>query len=59
MSVHPSLPRPAVGLAALALLAALVAMDALNAAPIDPFEVPAPVALGSGAAPGGAHCSGG
>ena len=59
MSAPLTLPRPAVGLAALALVAIIVALDALRTEPIDPFDVPPPAALGSGQAPGGAHCSGG
>lgn len=51
--------RPAVGMIALALVAALVALDALRSDPLDPFTVPPPSALGSGQAPGGAHCSAG
>lgn len=51
--------RPVTGLAALALMAAIVALDALRAEPIDPLRVPPPAALGSGQAPGGAHCSAG
>ena len=54
-----SIPRPAVGLIALALVAVLVAADALGSDPIDPWTVPAPAAFGSGQAPGGAHCSAG
>ncbi|MBK5927733.1 hypothetical protein CCR87_10405 [Rhodobaculum claviforme] len=51
--------RPTVGLIALALVAVLVGADALLSAPIDPWEVPPPAALGSGQAPAGAHCSAG
>jgi len=57
--MKPSLARPAIGTLALALVASIVAIDALRAAPIDPFAAPPPVALGSGLAPGGAHCSAG
>lgn len=53
------LSRPAVGLIALGIITVLVATDALRSDPIDPWSVPAPAALGSGQAPGGAHCSAG
>ncbi len=59
MTTQPSLPRNLVGLAALVFVAVIVAVDALSSPPIDPFEVPAPAALGSGQASGGAHCSAG
>ena len=59
MTVQRTLPRQTVGLAALAFLAIIVAVDALSSPPIDPFEVPAPAALGSGQAASGAHCSAG
>ena len=59
MSAQASPSRPLVGLAALLLVAGIVALDALRAEPVDPFAVPPPAALGSGQAPGGAHCSAG
>ena len=58
MTPHP-LSRPRVGLAALLLVTGLVALDAWQSPAINPFEVPPPAALGSGQAPGGAHCSAG
>lgn len=59
MSASTAPSRPRVGLAALLLVAAILAVDALRSDPVDPFTVPAPAALGSGQAPGGAHCAGG
>lgn len=57
---YPARPsRPVVAGLALALLAAILALDTLRAPPVDLFAAPPPVALGSGVAPGGAHCSGG
>lgn len=53
----PLLTRPRIGLAALTLVAALIVWDAARSGLPDPFRSPAPVALGSGAAPEGAHCS--
>ncbi|MCC5971780.1 MAG: hypothetical protein JJU15_17705 [Pararhodobacter sp.] len=57
MTARPS--RPLVGLMALAILATVIAWDAARTGLPDPFSTPAPFALGSGAAPEGAHCSGG
>jgi len=54
-----ALTRPRVGLIALALLGAVVVWDATRTGLPDPFRAPAPFALGSGAAPEGAHCTGG
>ncbi|MCB1394780.1 MAG: hypothetical protein H6898_09605 [Rhodobacter sp.] len=51
------LSRPAVGLIALAALAALIAWDAARTGLPDPFRAPPALALGSGAAPTGAHCT--
>ncbi len=59
MNAQGSPTRPLVGFAALLLVLGIVALDALQAEPVDPFAVPPPVALGSGQAPSGAHCSGG
>ncbi|WP_372890350.1 hypothetical protein [Rhodosalinus sp.] len=42
---------------ALALLAGLLLLDLSRSAPLDPFAAPPPIALGSGQAPGGAHCA--
>jgi hypothetical protein len=50
--------RPQIGALALALIGALVVWDALLTGLPDPFRSPPPVALGSGAAPTGAHCTG-
>jgi hypothetical protein len=36
----------------------LAAFDLQASGGIDPFNAPSPIALGSGQAPGGAHCSG-
>lgn len=52
------LSRPLVGLLALALLGAVVIWDAARTGLPEPFHTPAPFALGSGAAPEGAHCTG-
>lgn len=52
------LSRPLVGLFALALLGAVVIWDATRTGLPEPFRTPAPFALGSGAAPEGAHCTG-
>jgi hypothetical protein len=50
--------RPQIGTLALALLAALVVLDAARTGLPEPFRMPLPLALGSGAAPSGAHCTG-
>lgn len=52
-----ALARPLVALAVIGLVAGLTALDLVTAAPPDPFDAPPPVALGSGQAPGGAHCT--
>ena len=57
MSDRPRLARPLVGLLALALMAAVIALDAARSGLPDPFLAPPPLALGSGAAPEGAHCT--
>lgn len=49
--------RQTVGLGLLAAIAFLVAADIGASRPLNPFTAPPPVALGSGAAPGGAHCA--
>lgn len=49
--------RQTVGLALFAALVLLVAADLTASRPLDPFRAPPPVALGSGAAPQGAHCA--
>lgn len=50
--------RPQIGTLALALVGALVVWDAVSLGLPNPFRSPPPVALGSGAAPTGAHCTG-
>lgn len=52
-----SLARPRIGLMALALLAALVALDLARSGAPDLFTSPPALALGSGQAPSGAHCT--
>ena len=59
MSVPARSSRPVVALIALAALAALLVLDATRTPPVDLFTAPPAIALGSGEAPGGAHCSGG
>jgi hypothetical protein len=49
--------RPRVALLALAALAGLTLWDAAARGLPDPFRFPAALALGSGAAPSGAHCT--
>ncbi len=49
--------RTLVGAATLMLLISLLAVDLVNSAPIDPYLAPHPIALGSGQAPKGAHCT--
>jgi len=49
--------RPRVALLAIAAIAALVVWDAAATGLPDPFRFPAAIALGSGAAPSGAHCT--
>lgn len=51
--------RAATGFLALALVAGMVLLDATRAPAPDPFAAPPPLALGSGQAPSGAHCTGG
>jgi hypothetical protein len=51
------LARPFVGLLALAVIATIVVWDMAQTGLPDPFHTPPPVALGSGAAPTGAHCA--
>ena len=54
-----AISRPLVGMLALVLLAGVVIWDAARSGLPEPFHTPAPFALGSGAAPEGAHCTGG
>ncbi|WP_417627724.1 hypothetical protein [Pararhodobacter aggregans] len=49
--------RPRVALLAIAALAALVVWDAAAVGLPEPFRFPAAIALGSGTAPSGAHCT--
>ena len=56
MSAHPS--RPVVGFLALLSVALILALDLATSTPPDLFTAPPAFALGSGLAPGGAHCSG-
>jgi len=51
--------RPRIGMIALAGVAALIVWDATANGLPEPFQFPAALALGSGAAPTGAHCTGG
>lgn len=52
------LTRPLVGGLALLAVALILALDLQASGAPDLFTAPAPFALGSGEAPGGAHCSG-
>ncbi|KPQ06473.1 MAG: Penaeidin [Rhodobacteraceae bacterium HLUCCA12] len=58
MSQRIRFTRPVVGLLALVFLALVIALDTARSGLPDPFDAPAPLALGSGAAPEGAHCTG-
>ena len=49
--------RPVVGSLVLAALVGLLVVDHAESRPINPFAAPPPVALGSGQAPEGAHCT--
>lgn len=49
--------RRAVAGAVLAALGALIAFDLSTSAPLDPFTAPPLLALGSGQATSGAHCT--
>lgn len=53
-----NLSRPMVGTLAIALIAAILLLDLARSGAPDLFSAPAAIALGSGAAPEGAHCSG-
>lgn len=53
-----SLSRPLTATLAIALVAAILALDLAQSGAPDLFTAPAPFALGSGAAPEGAHCTG-
>ena len=49
--------RLAVAALSLGAIALFVLADLRTSPPIDPFDTPAPIALGSGAVPTGAHCA--
>lgn len=49
--------RTLTGVAVLILLGLLLVLDTAQSRPINPYAAPPPVALGSGEAPSGAHCS--
>jgi hypothetical protein len=49
--------RPIVGYAALVFLFLLLLVDHRQAQPINPYQAPPPIALGSGLAPTAAHCT--
>lgn len=49
--------RSVVGTLVLAGLVGLLLVDHAESRPINPFAAPPPVALGSGQAPQGAHCT--
>ena len=51
--------RPATGFLALALITAILALDLGQSGAPDLFTAPPAFAFGSGAAPEGAHCTGG
>lgn len=50
--------RPMVALLALGIVAAIMVLDLATAGAPDLFTAPSAFALGSGAAPTGAHCTG-
>lgn len=52
------LSRPVVALLALGMMAAILALDLASTGAPDLFTAPPAFALGSGAAPTGAHCTG-
>jgi hypothetical protein len=55
---HGQLPgRPVVGMLALGFILVLLVVDNAESTPINPFNAPPVVALGSGEAPSGAHCT--
>lgn len=58
-SEHYRFPgRTLVALTTMLVVLLLAAFDLQASGGIDPFNAPSPIALGSGQAPGGAHCSG-
>lgn len=49
--------RPLVGSLSMVFVLALLLVDHGQSRPINPYQAPAPVALGSGVAPTAAHCT--
>ena len=49
--------RPLVGMLALGFILVLLMVDNAESTPINPFNAPPLIALGSGEAPSGAHCT--
>lgn len=49
--------RPVVGMLALGFILLLLVVDNAESTPINPFNAPPVIALGSGEAPSGAHCT--
>ncbi|MES3007536.1 MAG: hypothetical protein V4751_07175 [Pseudomonadota bacterium] len=56
-SNQPLPGRPLVGTLALAFILVLLIVDNAESTPINPFNAPPLIALGSGEAPSGAHCT--
>ncbi|CUX81688.1 MAG: hypothetical protein HLUCCA05_03790 [Roseibaca calidilacus] len=52
-----TLPRQIVGLGAVALVGLILALDLAATGTPDLFDAPSALALGSGQAPSGAHCT--
>ncbi len=52
------LSRPLTGTLAILFVGAILALDLARTGAPDLFSAPSAIALGSGAAPEGAHCSG-
>ena len=49
--------RPLVGSLSMVFVLVLLLVDHRQSRPINPYQAPAPVALGSGVAPTAAHCT--
>jgi len=49
--------RPLVGSLSMVFVLVLLLVDHGQSRPINPYQAPAPVALGSGVAPTAAHCT--
>ncbi|MDO8273731.1 MAG: hypothetical protein Q7U82_17695 [Gammaproteobacteria bacterium] len=49
--------RPVVGMLALGFILVLLIVDNADSTPINPFNAPPLIAVGSGQAPSGAHCT--